>query len=123
MKKLTNAQIREQVRKDLTKSFEKKYETELKSLEEFKRLYHKTLDEKKDLAKKYFELNNENGALKDKVAQYEDWINRLQEFMDMSEEDRQKYVENLRAQTELNETLNSLGLVKMLKYFDSKLWL
>ena len=57
MKKLTNAQIREQVRKDLTKSFQKKYEIELKSLEEFKRLYHKTLAEKEELAKKYFELN------------------------------------------------------------------
>ena len=50
MKKLTNAQIREQVRKDLTKSFQKKYEIELKSLEEFKRLYHKTLAEKEELA-------------------------------------------------------------------------
>lgn len=108
MKKLTNAQIREQVRKDLTKSFQKKYENELKSLEEFKRLYHKTLDEKKDLAKKNFELNNENGALKDKVAQYEDWITRLQEFMDMEPDAREEAIQNFKTEKAVTAQMHDI---------------
>ena len=59
--------------------------------------------------------------MQDRLQQLEDWNSRLQEFMDMNEEDRKQYVENLRAKTELNDTLNSLGLVKMLKHFDSYL--
>ena len=108
MKKLTNAQIREQVRKELSKSFQKKYETELKSLEEFKRLYHKTLAEKEDLAKKYFELSGENGALKDKVAQYEDWIIRLQEFMDMEPNAREEAIQKFKTEKAVTEQMHDI---------------
>lgn len=108
MKKLTNAQIREQVRKELSKSFQKKYETELKSLEEFKRLYHKTLAEKEDLAKKYFELSGENGALKDKVAQYEDWITRLQEFMDMEPDAREQAIQKFKTEKAVTEQMHDI---------------
>ena len=108
MKKLTNAQIREQVRKELSKSFQKKYEAELKSLEEFKRLYHKTLAEKEDLAKKYFELSSENGALKDKVAQYEDWIIRLQEFMDMEPNAREEAIQKFKTEKAVTEQMHDI---------------
>ena len=108
MKKITNAQIREQVRKNLTKSFQKKYETELKSLEEFKRLYHKTLNEKEDLAKRCFELSGENGALKDKVAQYEDWITRLQEFMDMEPEAREEAIQKFKTEKAVTEQMHDI---------------
>ena len=108
MKKLTNGQIREQVRKELSKSFQKKYETELKSLEEFKRLYHKTLAEKEDLAKKYFELSGENGALKDKVAQYEDWIIRLQEFMDMEPNAREEAIQKFKTEKAVTEQMHDI---------------
>ena len=47
MKQKTTAQIREELRKSMTKMFDKKYEAQSKSLEDFRRLYHKTLDEKK----------------------------------------------------------------------------
>ena len=51
----------------------------------------------------------ERNELKDKVAQYEDWNRRLQEFMDMSEEDRLAYVENLKKTNELNKAIDGFG--------------
>jgi uncharacterized protein YbcI len=108
MKKLTNAQIREQVRKELVKSFERKYEAEMKSLESFKNLYHKTLEEKRELSKEIFTLTGENEALKEKVTQYEDWIRRLQEFMDMQPDAREEAIQKFKTEKELNETMNSI---------------
>lgn len=108
MKQKTTSQIREELRKNMIKMFEKKYETQSKSLEEFKRLYHKTLAEKEDLAKKYFELSGENEALKDKVAQYEDWINRLQEFMDMEPEAREKAIQKFKTEKAVTEQMHDI---------------
>lgn len=54
--------------------------------------------------------------MKDKLQQYEDWNRRLQECMDMSEEDRKKYVENLRADTEYAEKMKRLG--NKIDFFD-----
>lgn len=72
--------------------------------------------EKAALEKKYNEMwkrarqaEIERDELKDQVAQYEDWNRRLQEFMDMSEEDRVQYVENLRKTKELDGLLKHLG--------------
>lgn len=72
--------------------------------------------QKAELEKKYNDMwerarraEIERDELKDKVAQYEDWNRRLQEFMDMNEEDRQKYVENLRKSKELDGLLKKLG--------------
>ena len=68
--------------------------------------------EKAELEKKYNELwreacklKEERNELQGKISVYEDWNRRLQEFMDMSEVDRQKYVENLRTSEKLNKTL------------------
>lgn len=68
--------------------------------------------EKAVLEKRYNEMwerarkaEIECDELKDKVAQYEDWNRRLQEFMDMSKEDRTAYVENLKKTEELNKSI------------------
>ena len=47
--------------------------------------------------------------MQDKLKQYEDWNRRLQEFMDMSEEDRLAYVENLKKTNELNKAIERFG--------------
>ena len=39
----------------------------------------------------------ENEEQKEKIQQYEDWINRLQEFMDMPEDMRKAEIEKMRA--------------------------
>lgn len=55
------------------------------------------------------ELKRECDELKEKVAQYEDWNRRLQEFMDMSDKDRTAYIENLKRTKELDDTIKRFG--------------
>lgn len=55
------------------------------------------------------EIECERDELKDKVAQYEDWNRRLQEFMDMSDEDRAAYIETLKRTKELNDAIKRFG--------------
>lgn len=50
-------------------------------------------------------LKRENLELKDKVQQYEDWIERLHEFFNMNENDRQAYFDHLQKQKQLNQAL------------------
>lgn len=55
-------------------------------------------------------LKRENFELKDKIQQYEDWIERLHEFMSMNESDRQAYIDNLRKQKQLDQALDKINL-------------
>ena len=50
----------------------------------------------KEYRERAYKAEQEKLELQDKVNQYEDWNNRLQEFMGMSDEDRAAYVENLK---------------------------
>lgn len=55
-------------------------------------------------------LKRENFELKDKIQQYEDWIERLHEFMNMNENDRQAYIDNLHKQKQLDQALDKINL-------------
>jgi len=55
------------------------------------------------------EIKRERDELKEKVTQLEDWNRRLQEFMDMNEEERTAYVENLKKTKELDEAIKRFG--------------
>lgn len=41
------------------------------------------------------------------VEKYKDWNNRLQEFMDMSPEEREQYFAELQTKNKLNEKMTS----------------
>ena len=113
-------QTKKSIEANLRNKMASQYKAKTESLEE---RITKLTKENHDLMVRAHKAEQEKLEMQDRLQQLEDWNTRLQEFMDMSEEDRKVYVENLRAKTELDETLNSLGLVKMMKYFDSKLWL
>lgn len=55
-------------------------------------------------------LKRENLELKDKIQQYEDWIERLHEFMNMNESDRQAYIDNLHKQKQYDQALDKINL-------------
>lgn len=72
--------------------------------------------EKADLEKKFNDMwkrareaEIERDKLKEEIAQYEDWNRRLLECMDMNEDDRKAYIENLRKTDELNGLLKKFG--------------
>ena len=79
---------------------------EIEQLKSEKSVLKRLLNE---MEKRAIKAENECDVLKDKVTQYEDWNNRLQEFMDMSEEDRLAYVENLKKTNELNRAIERFG--------------
>ena len=57
-------------------------------------------------------LKRENDELKNKLAQYEEWIERMQDFCNLPEGERQQafktYLDNIRANTESAEALNHI---------------
>ena len=90
MKQKTTSQIREQVRKELTKTFEKKYKYLIDDLEKYKDLYHTEMQKRVHKNYECAELKEENAKLKEKITQYEDWIERLQSFMDINDDEERK---------------------------------
>ena len=63
----------------------------------------------KEYRERAYKAEQEKLELQDKVNQYEDWNNRLQEFMGMSDEGRAAYVENLKKTKELNDAIERFG--------------
>ena len=53
--------------------------------------------------------------LQDKVEKYEDWIRRLQEFMDMTPEEREKVIQDSKLRVSTNQRLNKI--IDMFQYF------
>ena len=60
-----------------------------------------------DLHKKNDDLLIKNLKLKEQLEKYEDWNRRLQEFMDMTPEEREKHFAELQTRNKLNEKMTS----------------
>lgn len=76
----------------------KQYKDTIKSLE----------IENKELKEKILILENELNELKSELSSKTEWIERMQEFCNMSDEDRKVFLENEKAKQEIQESLNIL---------------
>lgn len=102
MTKLSKKQIENELRGKIAKQYTEKVaklEDEINHLREANAEYRT----------RAYKAEQEKLEMQDKLNQYEDWNNRLQEFMDMSEEDRLAYVENLKKTNELNRAIEQFG--------------
>ena len=99
-------QNKKQIEANLRNKLASQYKEKTEQLKNEKALLEKRYKEMWERARK---AEIERDELKDKVAQYEDWNRRLQEFMDMSEEDRIAYLENLKRTKELDDAISHLG--------------
>ena len=110
MPKLNKKQIENELRGKIAKQYTAKVfylEKENANLREANAEYRR----------RAYEAEQEKLEMQDKLKQYEDWNNRLQEFMDMSDEDRIAYVENLKKTNELNKVIERFGFYrKMLSH-------
>ena len=61
------------------------------------------------------ELQVENLELKEQLEKYEDWNRRLQEFIDMTPEEREKIIQDSKLRVSTNERLNKI--MDMFQYF------
>lgn len=68
-----------------------------------------------DLRKKNGDLLVENLKLKEQLEKYEDWNRRLQEFMDMTPEEREKIIQDSKLRVSTNQRLNKI--MDMFQYF------
>jgi len=102
MPKLNKKQIENTLRGKIAKQYTEKV---AKLEDEINRL-HEANTEYRTRA---YKAEQEKLEMQDKLKQYEDWNNRLQEFMDMSDDDRKAYVENLKKTDELNKAIERFG--------------
>ena len=102
MTKLTKKEIENQLRGKIAKQ----YTDKIAKLEDEINRLHKANAEYRNRA---YQAEQEKLEMQDKLKQYEDWNIRLQDFMDMSEEDRLAYVENLKKTNELNKAIEEFG--------------
>lgn len=105
-------QNKKQIEANLRNKLASQYKEKTEQLKSEKALLEKRYKEMWERARK---AEIERDELKEKVTQYEDWNRRLQEFMDMSEEDRTAYIENLKRTKELDDAISHFGFyTKML---------
>ena len=108
--KLNKKQIEANLRNKLAAQYKEKSDKLTERVE--------TLEKKlNEMHKRALAAETKNDQLKDKVAALEDWNNRLLECMDMTDDDRKAYVENLRAQAELKSAVDQMYSVKLINYF------
>lgn len=110
MAKKTRKEIEETIRNKMANKHNEYVEHQQKKYSELWDAYCRARKE----CDKYQE---ENEQLKEKIQQYEDWINRLQEFMDMPEDMRKKEIEKMRADQKFKTYLADSTIFKMLAGF------
>ena len=103
MSKLNKKQIENELRGKLVKQYTAKVS---KLEDEINRLREANVEYRN----RAYKAEQEKLEMQDKLKQYEDWNIRLQDFMDMSEEDRLAYVENLKKTNELDDAISHFKL-------------
>lgn len=104
--KETRKQIEAQVRNKLARQYNQRLELAYKSKTEAWNSFNRVCKDNQD-------LREENERLKEKVEQYENWIERLQEFCNMPEDMRdkaiQKFVEEVKMQEVFDTITDKIG--------------
>ena len=94
--KYTLKQVREECRKEMTKEFQHKYDEKIqkltKDLNSVKQKHDELYIKCRELTSKNSELEEQNNILMD-------WISRLQDFVNLSDEDREQAIEELKRKT------------------------
>lgn len=103
MAKETRRQIIEQTRNEVARQ----YNNKIADLEErLKRANECSYQ----FMKAYGDEQRRADELQEKVNQYEDWIRRLQEYMDMEPDARDKAFRQMEANDKLNNLLDGFGM-------------
>ena len=105
---MTQKQLKEQVRIECHKYYKKLYSEKLEKLEEENR---RLQDSNLELRKENVKLINENLKLKENSDKFEDWNRRLQEFMDMTDEDRNRAFKEMKDRAESSANLKAISRI------------
>lgn len=106
MAKKTRKEIEESLRNKLASKHNEYVEYQQKRYADLWEKYTKTCEERN----KY---KQENEELTEKIRQYEDWINRLEEFVDMPEDMRKAEIKKMQDDQKFKTYLADSPLLKM----------
>jgi Mg2+ and Co2+ transporter CorA len=112
MAKETKKQVKAQVINEVQRSYQRKIESYDERIKRLSELYQKEQERNRELRMKCSELEESNTALTEKVSQYEEWVERMQDFCNLPENERQKafatYLDGIKSKTEANEAISNL---------------
>lgn len=119
--KESKKQIKAQVINEVQKQFAKKL-TDMETSLNYQKTYVKELeDENKVLRTENGQLKEENQTLKLKVEQYNEWIERLQDFCNLPENERKQafesYTDSMKAKASKDKSITHL--MDMIDHFSS----
>ena len=110
-------ETKKQIKAQLINEVRKQYERKVADIEQ-NRDYWRTCaigaqNDNAELIRHKHSLENENAALKDKLAKYEEWVERMQDFCNMPEGERQQafktYLDGIKAKTEHDQAMATIG--------------
>lgn len=113
MKMKTRKQIVEQTKNEVVKQYTAKLQILMEKINKLTKDY--------DIEKqKRIEYQERIDELQEKVNQYEDWIQRLQEFMDIPENQREEYIVHMQEKENANKIMSKLYdmMLKMPEIFN-----
>lgn len=93
---------KKQIENQLRNKIAKQYTSRIKNLEERNKQLHFAYQNALKRAQK---AEYKIAELENKIFQYEDWIERLQEFCNMNEEDRNLVIKELKIKKQFNSTM------------------
>jgi len=107
--KETKKQIKAQVINEVRRQYDQKLQQKTEAIAAWQKRYMESDAVRRDVSKECRQLRDENLELKQKVQQYEDWIERMQEFCGLPDGERQKafttYMDGIKAKAERDEAL------------------
>ena len=99
--KETRKQIIARTRNEISKS----YNDKIKDLENRNK---SLLNDFVEMSRRNRDLREEVDKLNEKICQYEDWINRLQEFCNLPEDARKDVIQKYKTEKKLNAQMSQL---------------
>ena len=108
MKALTNNEIREQVRKKVSKQYSEKINSLEDKIQYYKDLFVNNERKCAELKNENNNLKDENLELKEKLKSYEEWLERMQDFCNLPEEERINAINKFKSEKALNNKLDSM---------------
>lgn len=98
-----NKESKKQIKAQLTNEIAARYK---KDVEYWEGKYDKMFEAAKKAEKERDEATKRALAAEAKLNEYEDWIERLQDFCNLSDEDRKKAIEKMKADNESEAKYN-----------------
>ena len=111
--KETKKQIKAQLTNEICKKYEARIEDANKMTATWRGKYFDFVEKHNETAKENNRLREENESLKEQLSQYKDWIDRMQEYCNLPEGEREnavkEYAEYIKLQKASDELLNNIS--------------